>query len=378
MLSSPVGTNGGGVSLALGNCPAICYSGVMYKHHKHVKRRSFAAVAALFLAASVPLLAQAQAVTTLGEALGSEAVGDSIIGKTAKDSAAAKTTQTLSTLGAPKALDNVPPNFKIGSRFSRSLQKYSGVNLITEFVASRAASVVIHRKVGGKVHVKVKTYSLTDLMAGKVKSVKVDVKDPSLKGVDLGEVTLASQNPIWFGRRGLKVPAALKVRASLSQKQIARALNSPEVVAQMQGLKLDMPGLGEQQLQIINPKVEILDDLLTLEAVLVTKGGALSSGLPLKISARPKLVGESRVVLEDLKVEGPDIVEPEKFAQFAQALLNPLVDFSRFDRRDHAFRMACLKVARGGVAGDGTLLLVPRAQAGGSQVASSPSKSITK
>lgn len=265
----------------------------------------------------------------------------------------------------------LPPNFKIGSRFSRGLQKYTGINWLTEAVAGTCAGMVIHNKVGGRVKVRVKTYSLTDLMAGKVRSVNVDIKEPSLKGVDLGEVSLASQNPIWFGKRGLKTPTTLKVRASLSQKQIARALNSPEVVAQMQGLKLDMPGLGEQQLQVLNPKVQIVDDLLTLEAVLVTKGGALSSGLPLRISARPRLVDGARVVLDDLKVEGPDIVEPEKFAKFAQALLNPLVDFSRYDRRDHAFRLAFLKVAaaspvtEGCVSGEGTLLLVPRAQAPG-------------
>ncbi|CAF0878108.1 unnamed protein product [Rotaria sordida] len=128
----------------------------------------------------------------------------------------------------------------------------------------------------------------------------------------------------------------------------------------MSGLKLDLPGLGEQQLEVMKPKVTIVDDLLILEATLVTKGASLDTGVPIKLSARPKLVGDSKIMLEELQVEGPDIVEPEKFAQFAQNLLNPLIDFARMDRRDHAFRLADLKVGGGGVSGDGKLLLVPK------------------
>ena len=252
--------------------------------------RTHSALKSVSLLALLLLCAPAQA-TDLGTALEMEAraqgaadIEKETVGAASPAAVAPQSSQAKSnapTAPGPAALDNVPPNFKIGSRLSRSVQKYTGVNLLTEVVAGIVATAAIHHKVGGKVKVRVKTYSLTDLMAGKIKSVQVDVKEPSLKGVDLGEVTLASQNPIWIGRRGLKVPTTLKVRASLSQKQIARALNSPEVSAQLHALKLDMPGLGEQQLEIINPKVEILDDLLTLDAVLVTRGGALSSGLPL-------------------------------------------------------------------------------------------------
>lgn len=132
----------------------------------------------------------------------------------------------------------------------------------------------------------------------------------------------------------------------------------------MSGLSSYLPGLGEQQLEVMQPSVQIVDDQIRLEATLVTKGASIETGVPIKISARPNLVGDSKIMLEDLQVEGPDIIEPDKFAQFAQDLLNPLIDFARMDRRDHAFRLADLKVGGGGVTGDGKLLLVPKAVAG--------------
>jgi hypothetical protein len=264
------------------------------------------------------------------------------------------------------------PSFKIGSKFSRSLQTVTGINFITQICATQATRMAVHKKLGGKVKVRLKTYSLTDLIAGKVKSISIEVNDPKLKGIGLGEVSLASQNPIWFKyrggknrdgqprERGLQAPTMMLVRAELSQKQIAEALTTPKLTSSLSGLKLDLPGLGEQQLQVLDPHVEIGDDLIKLEAVLVTEGGNIDTGVPLKITARPRLVGDSKIVLEDLQVEGPDIIEPEKFAHFAQDLLNPLVDFARMDRSDHAFRLAALTVSHGGVAGDGKLLLVPK------------------
>lgn len=293
--------------------------------------------------------------------------------------AAANTTESTTINRSTEKLKvaTPPPTFTIGSKFSRTVQTVTGINFLTEVVANQASKIILQRKLGGKVRVRIKTYSLTDLIAGKVKAVSVDVDQPKLKGVGLGDLSVASQNPIWFNYRkkngaiGLKAPTMLLMRAELSQEQIAEALKTPRLVASMSGLKLDLPGLGEQQLEVMQPAVHIVGDMLKLEATLVTKGASIDTGVPIKISARPKLVGDSKIMLEDLQVEGPDIVEPDKFAQFAQDLLNPLIDFARMDRRDHAFRLADLKVGDGGVSGDGKLLLVPKDAAGDSKVDSS-------
>ena len=62
------------------------------------------------------------------------------------------------------------------------------------------------------------------------------------------------------------------------------------------------------------------------------------------------------------KVESSDIIEPEKFSEFAEELLNPLIDLKRMDRKDHAFRLSSLDVGEKGLTGEGKLILAPKNQ----------------
>lgn len=267
---------------------------------------------------------------------------------------------------APVAASKAPP-FKIGSRVSRTLQTVTGLNLLTEVVASQAARMAIQKKVGGKVRVKVKTFSFTDLLAGKVKAVDVQVLDPKVKGFGAGDIKITSDSPFWYQYRrgkgqktGMQTPVLMSVKAELSEKQIEAALNTPAVANSLRGLKLDLPGLGDQSLQVLKPKVDLADERITLTAVLVVQGAAEETGVPVKVSAKPQLEGDRKILLTDLKVDSDGIVEPEKFAAFAETLLNPVIDFARLDRRDHAFRLNHFKIDGEEVVGDGKLLLTPR------------------
>ena len=262
-----------------------------------------------------------------------------------------------------------PPSFPIGSKFSRTVQKVTGITFLSDMIAGQAAKQVLKKKLGGKVKVKVKTFGLTDLVAGKIKSVSVSSDGGSYKNVPLGEVEMASATPIWYQYRhkegqkpGLKSAILLNVNGNLSTQDIVVALGSDRIARSMRGLKLDLPGLGDQQLQVVRPKVEIGDNLLKVDALLVTLGGAEDTGVPIVISGRPVLEGD-KIFLREMKVESQDIVEPEKFSAFAEELLNPIVDFSRMDRKDHAFRLKELAVKKDIVQGGGQLLIAPRPDA---------------
>ncbi len=260
------------------------------------------------------------------------------------------------------------PSFPIGSKFSRTVQKVTGVTFLSDVIAGQAAKHVLRKQLGGKVKVKVKTFGLTDLLAGKVKSVSVASDGGSYKNIPLGEVEMASATPIWYQykrkegqTRGLQTPILLNVKGNLSSQDVVVALGSERIAKSMRGLKLDLPGLGDQQLQVVRPKVDIGDNVLTVDALLVTVGGAEETGVPIKIAGRPVLEGD-KIFLRGMKVDSPDIVEPEKFSAFAEELLNPIVDFSRLDRKDHAFRLKELAVKKDTVQGGGQLLIAPKAK----------------
>ena len=271
---------------------------------------------------------------------------------------------------APEKKHNqsVPPPFHISSRFSRAVQKYTGLTMVSDFVASQAADHVLSKKLHGKVKVKVKSYSLTDLIAGKVKSVRIKTAGGAYKDVPVGALELASETPIWYQyhskngeKAGLKTPIMLDVKAQLDNKTVVQALESQKIAQSLHGLKLDLPGLGEQQLQVVHPKVDFKENAIRIDATLITVGGAEDTGVPIVISGTPELKGD-KIFITGMKVESPYIMEPDKFAAFASELLNPIFDFSRLDRKDHAFRLKELAVKGDSVQGDGQLLIAPRVQ----------------
>lgn len=271
-----------------------------------------------------------------------------------------------------------PPPFPIAGKVSRTVQKYTGLNFIGQVIADQAAQKALRRRLGsGHIKVRVHSYSLTDLCAGKVRSVNVELAQCLIKAFPIGDLQFASANPIWYDpgwhghRRGLKMPFMFNVKARLNRAELANALNNPKVSESIRGLKLDLPGLGAQQLQIINPKLELQDGgIVKIDAILITQDGAPETGVPIKISGRPSIEAQ-RIWLRDMKVDSPDIPNPVEFADFVSELVNPIFDMGRYDRKDHAFRITQFVVKPDKVLADGTLVLSPKED---SKVAATPGR----
>lgn len=263
--------------------------------------------------------------------------------------------------------DTDKPPFKVAGKVSRTIQTVTGLNLLASVVAGQAAKTVIKKKVGGDVKVKVKLYSFTDLLSGKVKSVDCQLDGSNIKGVNVGKVSATTNQPIWLDLHDkrhiqLKTPVLVSVKAALTQEEISTALKSERVSKSLRGLNLDMPGLGAQQLQVVNPEVDFVEDNVCIKALLKAEGADNSTGVPLKITGKLQLKGDDRVEIAGMKVESSDIIEPEKFSEFAEELLNPLIDLKRMDRKDHAFRLSSLDVGEKGLTGEGKLILAPKNQ----------------
>lgn len=275
------------------------------------------------------------------------------------------------TKSAPHTVTNakskrkeVKPSFPIGNKFSRGFQRYTGINFITEVVANQVVKHVIKKKTGGKVKVRLKTYSLTDLIAGKVKSLNIDLKDATIESVPVSGINVATKYPTWFSykrqnRTHLKRPIALAVTGSVKQKDITNALSSEKIISSLRGLKLDLPGLGETQLDIIEPDVKIKEGKMVIKGIMVTKGASKDTGVPITITGTPLLINGQRIVVSNLTVDSEYIVEPGKFAKFVSDLINPIVDFGRYDTTTHAFRLAKFNIGKQQVDGLGELILVP-------------------
>jgi hypothetical protein len=258
--------------------------------------------------------------------------------------------------------------FPLTNSFNRGVQTVTGITFVSQFIAGQVVQHVLKRKLGGQVKVKLRTWSLTDLLSGKIKSLDIRLKSSHYKDVALGRIKISSASPVWLryrrendNRPGLRTPLLLSLDAHLTQENVSEALTLGRVASSLRALKLDLPGLGEQQLQVLDPKVTMADNLITVHGLLVTAGASRDTGVDITVSGKPQLERDDRIILSDMTVACPDIIEPQKFAKFVEELLNPLVNLHRFDRPNFALRLDSLKVADGGIDATGRLLIAPKA-----------------
>lgn len=335
----------------------------MHEKRVHAPRiiLTSACLAALALV-SVPCIAPALAEGGVNASSSTETSADK---KTAKAQKAAGTEEVKAKTAAAPA----PPPFPVGNRFSRSVQKYTGLTWVTDKLAGGIAKIVLRKELGGNVRVRVRSFSFTDLLSGKVKSVDLDLKNSKIEDIGLGSIHVTTTQPVWYkpfkrGKRarGLQQAICLELKGELTDEDVSTALASPTVSGLMRGLKLDLPGLGDQELQIIEPHVAIKKGLLDIDVTLITKGAKKETGVPVRIKATPEVVDRSDIYLRNLSVESDCIVEPEKFAKFLSDLINPVVRCSRFDKARQAFRINTLEITEGKVTATGSLVLAPKPQ----------------
>ncbi|MBX9876872.1 MAG: hypothetical protein K2Y22_00295 [Candidatus Obscuribacterales bacterium] len=267
----------------------------------------------------------------------------------------------------PAFADEEPP-FPVGHSVSRFIQKISGVNALSAFVASKAATRALEKRLGGQVKAKIKSYSFTDLLAGKVKSLELTFRNARVRGIELGYLHVTAKNPLWFSYRkrkdeptGVNTPVSLSLDGCVSQKDITAALKDPQVTSSLSTMKLDLPGLGNQQLEILEPDVKIENGKVKIRATVVTKGGKKETGVPVTVSAVPYLVEDgAKLNLKDMDIQSSEIENPAEFAQFVTELFNPLINFSRMDNGQRAFRLNDFKISGAKINFDGKLILAPR------------------
>lgn len=268
-----------------------------------------------------------------------------------------------------KATQNaeVAPPFHVSGKISRNFQKYSGLNWLTETSLNLGSTISAKLLLHGRPKVRFKIYAMSDCLAGKFKSVSIDLKHSSFKKIPLADLKLETTTPLQVrlfktgkGAAGVGAPVMVAVSGEVDEKDVSKALQSPEISSQLNFLRLQLPGLGDQHLQVLEPKVKIENGKVKINTWLITANAPKETGITLDIVAKPYLEGERFIFLKDTTVDSKDIMNPAEFSKFSEDLLNPLLDFGKFDRKTHAFRLTKLQLGEQNLQFAGKLLLVPK------------------
>ncbi len=269
-----------------------------------------------------------------------------------------------------KVKSRIEPPFKITGSFSRRFQAYSGMTSTSEFITNLLLHYTLKKLFGGKIKVRIKTYSFTDLWYLKVKKAKISLIGSHYKDIPLGKVEVESQTPFWFvfkhRRLEVKNPSLFSFKMSVSESELDQILHSPKVTNSLKALRLDLtnigPGAGEQRIQMHEPQVTINDDSIMVKARLITQGADPSTAVLMTITGKPKLHGNDCIVLEEVKIDSEDITDPEKFSKFVENLINPLINLHRFDKANFALRLDDISVKSKSLSVAGRLIIGPRVQ----------------
>ncbi len=268
---------------------------------------------------------------------------------------------------ADESKSDPPPPFHVSGKTSRAIQKYTGLTWLAQESVDIGATLAAKLMLGGHPHVKVKAYSLTDCLSGKFKSIRVDLKECSYNKVPLADLKFQTSTPLQArlfktknGAPGVTTPVMVAVTGEVDESDVSRALQSPEVTAQLSFLRIDLPGLGDQHLQVLDPKVKLEDGKIKINTWLITANAPKETGISVDIAASPILDAERFIRLKDTKIDSADINDPTEFSKFTQELLNPLIDFGKFDRKTHAFRLSEFDLAKQKLHFTGKLLLAPK------------------
>jgi hypothetical protein len=250
---------------------------------------------------------------------------------------------------------------------ARKVQRCTGVTWLTNQTASVLATAYLSAKTRGWVNTRVRTYSINDLIEGRFRSLQINAKRGTYKGVPFGRWAITTQMPFQLKAKksaespsGLQAPLMVSIEGNVAQNDLSGALASRLVTDNLRFLKFDLPGLGQQHLQVIDPHVKVDGEKVIVDSRLITVGGAPDTGIELKVIARPVLEKERYIKLYDMEVESPQIRDCAHFGPFAEELFNPLIDFGRYDRFTRAFRLSKLDIKDGRVWYQGRLLLAPK------------------
>lgn len=232
---------------------------------------------------------------------------------------------------------NQQATFKTANKFSYNLQKYTGFNLITDFIASTVIKSVVKLKTKARnINVDLRIYSGIDLIKKKAKSLTISANDLFVKGIPLQYFELVTTNPIYFK----KVPLYISSLVRVNLDNITDTLNTlPKWQRVFKELELPLPPFGVTKVTLhdFNIKIDNEGHVQVFTKVKSLENPS-SESLPLKMKFSANLiVSDKKLVLSELKTNIEDIFTEDSdtsksFSELLMELINPIVDFHKYER----------------------------------------------
>ena len=240
-----------------------------------------------------------------------------------------------------------PPeqNIPVITGFLYGLQRYSGFNFLTNFLAETTIKTLVKLKTHAKdVNCDLEIYSGWDLIKKKAKSFHLAAKDLYIKNVPVEYLELNTLSPVYFKKNQKKrnkavYPIDVNAQVIINPNSIVEILDSmAKSKTNAHEIELPLPPLGTTKVLLKDFMIQINENGLIqseLNAVSVINPEAeplkaMFSG-NIVISDKKLLVSNLQCEIEDIFTKDDDV--SMSFCDAISDLINPVVNFHKYEKR---------------------------------------------
>ena len=233
-------------------------------------------------------------------------------------------------------------NCKSSGKISVNIQKYLGLNLITDFLSESLIKGVIKIKTQAeKINVDLKIYSALDLILKKAKSLNINAEKLLVYDIPIENIKISVNDPVCFRKKRVlsvvRVISSVKVDLSKVNEVINNLPKWKEIFSR---LELPIPPFGETEISINNISIKI-DENGRIDAFAEVRSivNPESELLQLQFTGNLALDGK-KLIANNLETEIKDIFTKDSdigiaFSEFLEDLINPIFNFGKYEKNGH-------------------------------------------
>ena len=251
----------------------------------------------------------------------------------------------ISTKNSAEATNDTQP-LKTSKGFSYNIQRFSGFNLLCDFVSERIISTGIKLKTKAKkVKVDLKIYSGIDLFKKKAQSLSISSEDLSIKKIPVSSLEFKTEGPIYFKKNEKKkyfavIPLDFILRTKINLTNIFNLLG--ETSKDTRGnlsktIEVPLPPFGTTELSLSDLKLEV-DQNGSIQGNLKAYSKINPDSEPLNLHFKGRIILENkRLLITGLETEIEDIFTKDSdisksFSQSIEELINPIINFHKYEK----------------------------------------------
>lgn len=276
-----------------------------------------------------------------------------------------------------KVEDILQGDLKVSSGLTYNIQKYSGFNVLVDFIAESLIKAIFKLKTKAKnLNVDLGIYSGWNLIQKKAKSLKIEASELYLKDIPLSQFELTTFGPIYIKKfkvdskkeNRVVFPVPVNLRIKINFEEVNNVINNlPKWQSVLKEVSLPIPPFGYTEIQISDLKIDVSENgKVHVKAFLKSLAVPDSEVLELQFIGELGIENE-RIIVYNLESEVEDIFTKDSemgraFSKMLEDLINPIFKLNKYEKKGITISKASLFYEERALGLDLNLILMPPEQ----------------